>query len=102
MVHTVGAPVLLFWCLGAPALFCAALRRERERLAHPATFASLGFLYGGYAPRRYCWEAAVIARKFAVVAAASLINSRSTAFMRLIACLGIALLALLAQVRAAL
>ena len=47
----------------------------------------------------YCWEMAVMVRKLAVVAAASLVSASQQAFLRLILCLAIVWVSLLLQAR---
>ena len=100
-VLAAGAPGLLLWCAGVPALFAWVLWRERRRgrLNTPRVAAAYGFLYAGYRERTFWWESTIMLRKLAVVAATTLVPAHAQDLLRLILCLGVVWIALLLQAR---
>jgi hypothetical protein len=93
-----GVPGLLLWCAGVPLLTLLVLTRQRAKLHQDDVLAFYGFLYAGYHPRLYFWEVAVMLRKFAVVAATSLVSTNGSGFARVTLCLGVVWIFLIAQV----
>lgn len=99
LAAAVGAPGLVFWCAGVPALTLLVLHRQRARLHQDDVLAFYGFLYAGYQPRLFFWEVAVMLRKFFVVAATSLVSTSDSGFTRVTLCLGTVWVFFIAQVR---
>jgi hypothetical protein len=70
----VALPALIIYGLGIPAYVIIMLRKYKENLNTLSTKQKFGFLYNGYKPSSYYWEAIIMYRKTMLIFIAIVLN----------------------------
>ncbi len=74
----------MLWSVGIPLVSVLLLRRHRNELESLHVREKFGFLYNGYAPRSYYWEAVMSGRKVVVAFVSIFLTGQGTMLQALV------------------